>query len=137
MIRLILFLYLLLISTAAFAGTDCRIIDKVDHVELVCVGDEKSAPAPASVFRPAAQPAERYQAPGHAAVQASPPAVQPAPQTKYNSVKAFHNYLQKDQQWVSDFADKRAYRMRMIQEEMRNTPPPPVQEQPMSLNGVN
>lgn len=126
---------LLLVSTAALAGTDCRIEDKGDHVELICVGDEKFSPAPAVGPRQSPQAAvvPRDTRPAQSAISASndqPGAIAPS----YSAVRSFHGYVNKDQQRVSEVLDKRAYRQRMIQEEQRRTSQTPEPQQPMLLD---
>jgi hypothetical protein len=127
----LLLLEILLLPCLAFAGTDCRMIDLKDHVELVCVGDEKFTPAPTTAAqRPAAAP--RIESEPVAPVKAQAPEVaKPAVPVlaKSDSVRAYHAYLQRDLQRGADLASKRAHRLKMIQDEMRRHPAPPVAEQ--------
>lgn len=127
---------LLVVPSLVIGGTDCRMTDLEDHVELVCVGDEKFTPLPVNVQRPAIE--QRVQ--GETAVPAktqAPAAARPAispVQVKTNAVRAFQSYLQQDQQRLTDFASKKAYRQKMIQEERGRHPAPTVEEQPAVSN---
>lgn len=135
MTKTIFAILLLLVPAATFAGTDCRIEDKGDHVELICVGDEKFAPAPAAgpLRQPQAAPVpyDRQKSQPQAAAPDDQPGGVAQP---YSASRAFHGYVQKDQQRVKEFESKKAYRNRMIQEEMRRTPPPLEPQQPIPLD---
>jgi hypothetical protein len=99
------------------------------------VGDEKFVPAPATAQRSAA--AQRIESEPVAPAKAQAPEVAKSAvpvQAKYDSVRAFHAYLQRDLQRGADVASKRAYRLKMIQDEMRRHPAPPVAEQQLATD---
>jgi hypothetical protein len=44
--RIIILLVMVLLPCAAFAGTNCRVVEYPDHYEAICDGDAEKTPSP-------------------------------------------------------------------------------------------
>jgi hypothetical protein len=128
LIKLISFA-LILLPALSMAKTDCRIVDHEDHVELICLGDEKSAPTSTVIKR---------SDPNYSSLIT--PSTESTPQGQKNKTektinastdnpgaqRSFQTYLRTDMQRSGNLEKNKAFRMKVIQEELNNTPSPTV-----------
>lgn len=84
--RILLAIALTFVHGLSFAQTNCRAVDLPDHMEAVCVGDEKAVPAPETPATSAFQrEVTRQQAVTEQIRVSEPAAAAPAPQPQNSS----------------------------------------------------
>jgi hypothetical protein len=111
------------------AKTDCRIVDHEDHVELICLGDEKSAPTSTVVkrsdpdFSTLVAPATKSSPQGQ---KKENDKMKQASTDNPGAQRSFQTYLRTDMQRSGNLEKNKAFRMKVIQEELNNTPSPTV-----------
>lgn len=111
---------LLLLPASSFAQTVCRAVEHPDHLEAVCVGDEKTSPSPETQSAQAPSRAAQMQQQPQAS-QADPPtqpqtaAAMTAPQT--SATPALQGAIvrrQGRQQYMKGMEEARAARLQLI-----------------------
>ncbi len=78
--KTIVLLGIVLMSNAAFAATDCRVVEYPDHYEAVCTGDASQTPAQTPAYSASPASSESPASIASSAVQPSPVQEQAQPQ---------------------------------------------------------
>ena len=126
---------LILLPGLSLAHTDCRVVEHPDHVEAVCIGDEKATPAPETPPTSAFQRRETVPQAAPEQTRAALPVPLEQPQTAAGAMTSTQSSAppvphgtvvnrQGRQQYQKGMEEARAARLQLIYDLQQSQPSP-------------